>query len=85
MSIQEMESRVRLTSFTDYGLRMASLPDRAFSTADLVQGFGLPRDHLSKRRQCLSRECIVETRRGGGAILARPPQDVELAADPAKF
>jgi Rrf2 family nitric oxide-sensitive transcriptional repressor len=75
---------VRLTSFTDYGLRMlmrmASAPDRAFSTADLAQEFGLPRNHLSKIMQRLSREGIVETRRGGGggAMLSRPPQDIRL-------
>ncbi len=79
-----METRVRLTSFTDYGLRMlmrmASLPDRAFSTADLAQEFGLPRNHLSKIMQRLSRAGIVETRRGGGggAMLAKPPQDIRL-------
>lgn len=79
-----MEPRVRLTSFTDYGLRMlmrmASAPDRAFSTADLAQEFGLPRNHLSKIMQRLSREGIVETRRGGGggAMLARPPHDIRL-------
>lgn len=75
---------MRLTSFTDYGLRMlmrmASAPDQAFSTAELAQEFGLPRNHLSKIMQRLSREGIVETRRGGGggAILARPPQDIRL-------
>ncbi|WP_050521714.1 RrF2 family transcriptional regulator [Pseudorhodobacter wandonensis] len=75
---------MRLTSFTDYGLRMlmrmASAPDSAFSTADLAQEFGLPRNHLSKIMQRLSREGIVETRRGGGggAILARPPQEIRL-------
>lgn len=75
---------MRLTSFTDYGLRMlmrmASAPDRAYSTAELAQEFGLPRNHLSKIMQRLSREGIVETRRGGGggAMLARPPQDIRL-------
>jgi Rrf2 family nitric oxide-sensitive transcriptional repressor len=75
---------VRLTSFTDYGLRMlmrmASAPDLAFSTADLAEEFGLPRNHLSKIMQRLSREGIVQTRRGGGggAMLAKPPQDIRL-------
>ena len=78
------ESPVRLTSFTDYGLRMlmrmASAPDRAYSTADLAKEFGLPRNHLSKIMQRLSRDGIIETRRGagGGAMLARPPQDIRL-------
>lgn len=75
---------MRLTSFTDYGLRMlmrmASAPDRAFSTADLAQEFGLPRNHLSKIMQRLSSGGIVITRRGGGggAMLAKPPQDISL-------
>lgn len=75
---------MRLTSFTDYGLRMlmrmASDPARAFSTADLAQEFDLPRNHLSKIMQRLSRGGIVETRRGsgGGGVLARAPHDIRL-------
>ncbi len=75
---------MRLTSFTDYGLRMlmrmASAPDRAYSTADLAGELGLSRNHLSKIMQRLSRGGIVETRRGsgGGAILARTPQNIRL-------
>jgi Rrf2 family transcriptional regulator, nitric oxide-sensitive transcriptional repressor len=79
-----MNPNMRLTSFTDYGLRMlmrmASTPDRAYSTADLAEEFGLPRNHLSKIMQRLSREGIVETRRGGGggAMLAKPPHEIRL-------
>ncbi len=75
---------MRLTSFTDYGLRMlmrmASAPERAYSTADLAGELDLSRNHLSKIMQRLSRGGIVETRRGsgGGAILARTPQDIRL-------
>lgn len=75
---------MRLTSFTDYGLRMlmrmASAPRQAFSTADLAQEFGLSRHHLSKIMQRLARGGIVETRRGGGggAALCRPPQEIRL-------
>ncbi len=75
---------MRLTTFTDYGLRMlmrmASAPDRAFSTADLAQEFCLPRNHLSKIMQCLSRGGFIETRRGGGggAKLARAPDEIRL-------
>lgn len=76
---------MRLTSFTDYGLRMlmrlATPPMRAYSSAELAQEFGLPRNHLSKIMQRLSRGGIVETRRGGGggATLARAPQDIRLS------
>jgi Rrf2 family transcriptional regulator, nitric oxide-sensitive transcriptional repressor len=75
---------MRLTSFTDYGLRMlmrmASAPDRAFSTADLAQEFGLSRHHLTKIMQRLGQEGVVATRRGGGggAILARAPDQIRL-------
>lgn len=77
---------MRLTAFTDYGLRMlmrlASAPDRAFSTADLAQEFGLSRHHLAKIAQHLSRAGLIATRRGGGggAVLARPAQDIRLGA-----
>ena len=75
---------MRLTTFTDYGLRalmrMASTPDRAFSTAELAQEFGLSRNHLAKIMQRLARSGIVETRRGGGggAVLSRAPETIRL-------
>lgn len=75
---------MRLTSFTDYGLRalmrMASAPDRGFSTGELANEFGISRNHLIKIVQCLARGGIVTTRRGGGggAVLARPPDEIRL-------
>ena len=75
---------MRLTSFTDYGLRMlmrlASAPDRAFSTADLAEEFQLSRNHLTKIIQKLGRAGLVQTRRGGGggATLARAPEQIRL-------
>lgn len=77
---------MRLTSFTDYGLRMlmrmAGAPGRAFSTAELAEEFGLSRNHLSKIMQRLARGGLVTTRRGGGggAVLARPAQKIRLGA-----
>ncbi|MFN3825443.1 MAG: Rrf2 family transcriptional regulator [Pseudorhodobacter sp.] len=77
---------MRLTSFTDYGLRMlmrmASAPDRAFSTAELADEFGLSRNHLTKIIQRLAQGGIVSTRRGGGggATLARDPQKLSLGS-----
>jgi len=61
-------------------MRMASSPERAYSTAELAVEFGLSRNHLSKIMQRLSRGGIVETRRGGGggATLAQAPQDILL-------
>ncbi|GGB28290.1 MULTISPECIES: RrF2 family transcriptional regulator [Rhodobacterales] len=75
---------MRLTSFTDYGLRMlmrlASAPDRAFSTADLAKEFQLSRNHLIKIMQKLGRAGLVQTRRGGGggATLACAPKEIRL-------
>ncbi|MGB8621249.1 MAG: Rrf2 family transcriptional regulator [Paracoccaceae bacterium] len=75
---------MRLTTFTDYGLRMlmrmASAPDRPFSTAEFAEEFGLSRHHLTKIIQRLARAGIVATRRGGGggAVLARPAEDIRL-------
>ena len=75
---------MRLTSFTDYGLRMlmrmASAPESAFSTAELAEEFGLSRNHLTKIMQQLARGGIVETRRGigGGAVLSKDPADIRL-------
>ena len=77
---------MRLTSFTDYGLRMlmrmASAPDRAFSTADLADEFGLSRNHLAKIMQKLATGGVIETRRGGGggAVLAQPADRIGLGA-----
>jgi Rrf2 family nitric oxide-sensitive transcriptional repressor len=77
---------LRLTSFTDYGLRMlmrmASDPGRAFSTAELAEEFGLSRNHLAKIMQHLARAGLIETRRGGGggAALARPAGEIRLGA-----
>lgn len=75
---------MNLTSFTDYGLRMlmrmASAPDRAFSTADLATEFNLSRNHLAKIMQRLAQGEIVETRRGvnGGAVLRRDPAFIRI-------
>lgn len=75
---------MRLTSFTDYGLRMlmrlASAPERGFSTSELAAEFGLSRHHLSKIMQRLAAGGIVVTRRGGGggAMLARDASEIRL-------
>ncbi len=75
---------MRLTSFTDFGLRalmrMASEPDRPHSTAEIAAEFGISRNHLTKAISVLSAAGIVETRRGtgGGALLARPADRLYL-------
>ena len=75
---------MRLTSFTDYGLRMlmrmGSAPERAFSTAELAEEFNLSRNDLTKIMQRLAKAGLVQTRRGGGggAILAVAPEEIRL-------
>ena len=86
---------MRLTSFTDYGLRMlmrmAGAPGQGFSTAEMAQEFGLSRHHLTKiiqklaqagYRQAYVLAGYVTTRRGsgGGAMLARPASDIRLGS-----
>lgn len=77
---------MRLTSFTDYGLRMlmrmAGTPGQGISTAEMAQEFGLSRHHLTKIVQKLAQAGYVATRRGsgGGAMLARPAGEIRLGA-----
>jgi Rrf2 family nitric oxide-sensitive transcriptional repressor len=77
---------MRLTSFTDFGLRMlmrmASAPERAYSTAEMADEFGLSRHHLTKIMQRLAQGGIVATRRGGGggATLACGPHEVTMGS-----
>lgn len=75
---------MRLTSFTDYGLRvlmrMAGAPERPFTTAVLAEEFGVSRNHLAKVISALSAAGYLETRRGGGggATLSRPAEEIRL-------
>lgn len=75
---------MRLTSFTDFGLRalmrMAAEPTRPFSTAELAAEFAVSRNHLAKVMSALSAAGILTTRRGGGggALLAKRPEDIRL-------
>ena len=75
---------MRLTSFTDYGLRalmrLAADPERGRSTADLADELQISRHHLTKILQRLARAGIVTTRRGGGggAVLAHPAGELQV-------
>lgn len=75
---------MRLTTFTDYGLRvlmrMAGEPNRPFTTTELADEFQVSRNHLAKVISALAAGGYLETRRGGGggAQLARPPEQVRL-------
>ena len=75
---------MQLTSFTDFGLRalmrLASEPQRVFSTSELANEFALSRNHLTKVMAALAQAGIVITRRGsgGGAMLSRPADKIRL-------
>lgn len=75
---------MRLTVFTDIGfralMRIASDPERAFSTAEIAAEFGISRNHLTKTMAALANAGFLTTRRGarGGAMLARPAQQIGL-------
>ena len=75
---------MRLTSFTDFGLRalmrLAGEPNRIFSTDEIARQFGISRNHLTKIIQALANGGIVRTRRGktGGFELARPADQITI-------
>ena len=61
---------MRLTSFTDYGLRVlmrrAGAPDRMFTTDQIATEFAISRNHLTKVVQDLVRHGYVIAQRGKG-------------------
>ncbi len=75
---------MRLTSFTDYGLRalmrLAAEPDRVFTTDDMAAAFGISRNHLVKIVRKLAEAGIVATQRGvgGGFRLTQPADQISL-------
>ena len=77
---------MRLTAFTDFGLRvlmrLAGAPDRPFTTEAIAHELAISRHHLTKVVRELSRAGFVEARRGagGGIFLARPAREIGLGA-----
>jgi len=75
---------MRLTSFTDYGLRtlmrLAGEPDRLFTTDEIAAEFRVSRHHLTKVVGKLASTGFIVTRRGvgGGFQLARAPSDIGI-------
>src|SRR5215475_7302414 len=75
---------MRLTSFTDFGLRalmrLAAEPERAFRTEELAEELAISRNHLVKIVRELGAAGIVTARRGkkGGLRLAQPAGNVTL-------
>ena len=77
---------MRLTQFTDFGLRtlmrLASEPQRLFTTEEIASEFRLSRNHLTKVVRGLRAAGYVETQRGagGGFRLAQPPEAIRIGA-----
>lgn len=75
---------MRLTSFTDYGLRalmrLAAAPDRVFNTDQIASELGVSRHHLTKVVQDLAKGGYLKTQRGaaGGIRLARTAETITL-------
>ncbi len=75
---------MRLTSFTDYGLRalmrLAGEPERSFTTDEIAREFRISRHHLIKIVAALANAGIVSTQRGagGGFRLSRPASKISV-------
>ncbi|MEQ1669837.1 MAG: Rrf2 family transcriptional regulator [Hyphomicrobium sp.] len=75
---------MRLTSFTDYGLRalmrLASEPQRTFTTDEIAAEFDVSRNHLTKVVRELADAGFVATQRGGGGgfRLAKPADSISI-------
>ncbi len=75
---------MRLTAFTDFGLRtlmrLAGEPERSFTTDEIATELRVSRNHLTKVVRDLAGAGYVRTQRGagGGFRLARPAQSITL-------
>jgi Rrf2 family nitric oxide-sensitive transcriptional repressor len=77
---------MRLTSFTDYALRMlmrlAGAPGQSFTTDGIAREFAVSRHHLHKVVRELAQAGYITTQRGagGGFRLAVPPESLTIGA-----
>ena len=77
---------MRLTDYTDYTLRVlmfcAVHTDRPISIAEIADGHGISKNHLMKIVNDLSRQGILQTKRGrgGGLRLLKAASDIRIGA-----
>ena len=75
---------MRLTTFTDYSLRvlifLAAAPDGRTTIADVARAFRISENHLVKVVHLLGKEGILLNTRGhgGGLRLARPAHEINI-------
>jgi len=75
---------MRLTSFTDYALRLlmyaAAHEDRLITVDEASEVYGISRAHLMKITNTLTRAGFLKAVRGrsGGLTLAKPPRKIRL-------
>ena len=75
---------MHLTLFTDYALRsllyLTWHSGRTCTVEEVATFFHISADHVTKVMQHLARQGYVRSRRGrrGGAVLARPPEEIRL-------
>jgi Rrf2 family nitric oxide-sensitive transcriptional repressor len=75
---------MRLTQYTDYGLRLliylSTAPERSASVREVAEAFDISRPHLNKVALHLSTYGVLTSRRGrgGGLKLASPPDRILL-------
>ena len=74
---------MRLTSYTDYALRVlifTGAADRMVTIATISDAYGISREHLRKVVHALAQLGYLHTTQGrhGGIVLARPPEDINI-------
>lgn len=75
---------MRLTTFTDYSLRLllylAAAPEGRATIAEVARAYGISTNHLVKVAHLLGQHGLLNTMRGrgGGLSLAQPPEEIRI-------